>query len=113
MSKALLIDVHNRMITETTVTDLEQIQKLLHGHLEVAYQFDTGDVLYVDEEGLYKPNQQYFHLHQRPDQALAGNGLLVGREAPPNWFPADVVLTIAELRTWIRFLQRAPAQRFS
>ena len=57
------------------------MQRFVGGDIEVAFQWGNGDVLYVDEEGLLKPQEHWFAVPvERPDQPFAGNGLVVGRE---------------------------------
>lgn len=79
-SKAYLIDSTRCIIREVTYDTSDDMRKLIGGYLEVASSLPNGDVLYVDEEGLLKSGQGHFLFELRPDQVLAGNGLLVGAE---------------------------------
>src|ERR1700761_9633483 len=77
------INVKERTITQVTFESLADMQKLIGGFIECAYRWPSGDVLYVDEEGLFKDNE-FFGLAERYDQLLAGNGLMVGPEIDVN-----------------------------
>lgn len=45
----------------------------------IAWTWPNGDVCYVDDEGLFKPQTHFFTLRSRPDaQPLAGNGFVTG-----------------------------------
>lgn len=79
-SKGYLIDSARCLIREVTYNTADDMRKLIGGYLEVASTLSNGDVLYVDEEGLLKSGLRYFLFSLRPDQVLAGNGLLVGEE---------------------------------
>jgi hypothetical protein len=103
---ALLIDPLNRTISETTYIGLEGLQTLVGGSIEAAYQWPNRDVLYVDEEGLFKDAQMFFAISVRPDQPLAGNGVLVGREVDDLGNTAPPQMTIERLSSLVRFLGR-------
>ena len=78
---ALFINAPYRTVLEVEIDSLDDMQKLIGGYIEAAYQWENGDVLYVDEEGLLKVQDYFFALpEERPDQPFAGNGVLVGRE---------------------------------
>ncbi|MDH8528097.1 hypothetical protein QIH07_28210, partial [Klebsiella pneumoniae] len=49
------------------------------GNIAWGTELQTGDVLYIDDEGLLKPNPAFFSLGRR---SFAGRGLLVGPERP-------------------------------
>jgi hypothetical protein len=86
-SKYYLVDPVARTVTEheydgSAGPGLATIQKEVGGYIEAAYRFPTEDVLYVDEEGLKKPQEAFFILADRRDEwPLAGRGVLVGPEA--------------------------------
>jgi hypothetical protein len=86
------------------------MRRFIGGHLEAAYQTKSGDVLYVDEEGLLKDNQPMFAFLPRKDQLLAGNGLWVGREIeceelPMGYTTLDPVVTLKELNRLVYFME--------
>lgn len=104
MTKALLIDAGNQTITEVEVNGLRDMQQFVGGYIEAAYFWEDRTVLYVDEEGLLKAQDQFFRISVRPDQPLAGNGLLVGSDAEGE--NADVTLSLAEVIPMVEFLDR-------
>jgi hypothetical protein len=109
MQHAYLIDSTARTISAVTFKDLAALKALVGGFIEVACQWPNGDTLYVDEEGLLKEGQRFFAMvNVRPDQAFAGNGVLVGREEEGEQFPAGYInhppmMTIDELRACVQF----------
>ena len=67
---------------------------------------ETGDALFVDEEGMLSPCENFFRVTSRPDgQPLAGNGLLCGRDDIDTTFPPS--MTIEELRREVEWLGRS------
>ena len=109
MANGYLIDPTSRTITEVAFTGLGELQKLVGGYIEIAYMWrPNGDTLFVDEEGMYR-HAKHFSLRERPDQTLAGNGVLVGMEVDGpyegGYTNRDPTMTIKELRervTWVR-----------
>lgn len=93
------------------------LQKAIGGWIEGAYCWPSGDVLYVDEEGLLKPSMHFFRLACREDpQPLAGRGIVVGRELikGDKWIGnADVALLIEELRGMITWLSRVQVEAWA
>lgn len=84
MATAILIDSAKREVREVTIGDgdpsLGDIQRLIGGDLEAAFIWSTDEALFVDENGLLNDPQSGFVITVRTDQALAGNGVIVGRE---------------------------------
>src|SRR6187399_2253097 len=99
MAKALWIDSKNRTITEVDCNGLEDMRKYVGGSICFAMSWNTGDVLYVDDEGLLKPQEHFFMLPgcQNP---LAGDGLIVGPEVETEdrWWTENNIITISELK---------------
>lgn len=110
MSKAILIDAAARTVT---VVDCDTVnngcQKAVGGYIETAHMWPNGDVLFVDEDGLTKPQRHFFRFLPRPNpQPLGGNGIIVGREIEDdegNWLGNhDVHITpdaVAKLVQWM------------
>jgi hypothetical protein len=109
--QAYLIDSTARTITAVEYKDGDDLRAFLGGYLEAAWHSPAGDVLYVDEEGMYKAKDGSFMFEGRPDQPLHGNGVIVGRElidnegdylgnAPPSF-------GIGQLTRVVRFVDRA------
>jgi hypothetical protein len=102
--KALWINTTDLTVSEVDYAGLEDMQRLVGGYIEAAYRWDNGDVLYVDEEGLLKADQRYFRITVRSDQALAGNGLLVGPEIGDTISTRTPTMTVDELRSIVWWL---------
>ena len=110
MSRAILIDVENRTISEVDVVRDEQGSQLqsIYGHLKcstfevVGYDYEND--VYVDEEGLMYMNDdtKFFKLENYP-QPLAGNGLIMGfdDETGEN---GDTKLSIDEVKSQVKFM---------
>src|SRR3546814_20527400 len=56
---------------------LQSLMKLVEGDIEIATQLEGGDLLYVNEEGIY-PFEDYFDVGAH--QAFAGPGVIIGAE---------------------------------
>lgn len=81
MPKALIIDPTDRTIREAEIEGYHAMLPFLPGGITVAYVFHetTGDVLYVDEEGLLKPPTCAFRIKTRTDgQPMMSKGILTG-----------------------------------
>lgn len=101
--KAILIDVSTRQIREVEYSGLRDLQKMVGGYIEAARRFDTGDVLFVDEEGKLKPQANAFRLDGVND-LLCGNGVVVGPEIgdTANTKPPTIsTATLRALVTWV------------
>jgi hypothetical protein len=101
--KALWINATDLTVSAVDYTSLADMQRLVGGDIEAAYYWENGDVLYVDEEGLYR-STVYFRITVRPDQPLAGNGLLVGPEIGATINTRTPTMTLDKLRsivTWV------------
>jgi hypothetical protein len=103
--KAYWIDVTKREISEVEYTGLADLQRMVGGYIEIAFMWQrTRDVLFVDEEGLLKNLTFGFRIPERPDQAFAGNGVLVGREVGDSGDTVDPAMTLQELCARVRFV---------
>ena len=79
--KALIIDPFLQNIYEKMFEkgDIKQIQEAVGGnYFASAGTFDNFDVLFVDDEGLFKDNQKFFTLKELNSQPLAGVGVVMG-----------------------------------
>lgn len=82
-----------------------------HAPIEAAYGWDNGDVLWVDEEGLLKPQRFYFRFSLRTDGfPLAGHAIVTGREVEEDdgesYHTEPPIITIDELKSLITFLTK-------
>jgi uncharacterized protein DUF3846 len=111
MPKAILIDAAKREIREIDNDGLKTLQAAVGGYIETAYAWENGDVLFVDEEGMFKPQADFFRVPMRSDQPLAGNGVVVGKERYDGegeyLGTEDPAITVAELRELVEFRDRA------
>ena len=77
--KAYLIDPFEKSITEVDYSGNYQDLSAICGYdtFAVATFNDEGDGVFVDDEGLFKPDQKFFIIGSYP-QPLAGRGLVLG-----------------------------------
>lgn len=74
---AILIDPYHRSVKAIVVTDaLESLQGAIGGSIQLATELIDGDILYVDEEGLFKHRL----LFEIDGQSFPGRGLIVGSQ---------------------------------
>jgi hypothetical protein len=72
---AILIDPYNCSVKKIEVTDkLASLQGAIGGCIQLAAEFSHGDILYVDEEGLFKHRLSF----EIDGQCFPGRGLIVG-----------------------------------
>lgn len=75
--KAIKIDTKNKSVYEIEVFTLADLQEAVGGYIETALNFDNGDTLYVNEEGLLREPFGFFY-YRGAIQPYAGNGIIVG-----------------------------------
>lgn len=103
MKKAILIDSMNRTIKQVEVGGLEDIYKVMGVELiQVATYMENGDVVYVDEEGLYNANRNWFTI-QGGHQPFIGNALVIGTDNRTG-DDADAKSTVEDIETVVRFV---------
>lgn len=102
--KAFLIDPHLKVITSVDCAPgIDPIYALLEARpFDVCY-IDQDDVLYVDDEGLLKPNE-FFTLNGRP---FAGKAVVLGDDREGNTI--DAHHTLDELSARVAFVTREGA----
>lgn len=96
--------------------ELCAVEEVEHdGSLESIYQFtntdvvdaarfnDVGDCVYIDDEGLLRPNRFFFAIDGYP-QPLAGNGLVLGCNAEGD--SQAPIVTLEWVRANTCFLER-------
>jgi hypothetical protein len=98
--RAILINSTAQVVVEVQIEPrLEAYYKALNvGLIEAVHPRGIAgqDVMYVDEEGLLKPNQ-FFHFRGYP-QPLAGNALILGTDADGNDIDAKTTLIDVQRR---------------
>lgn len=79
MKKALLIDSERRKIVDIEIRDFEDINRAIGSDIfTTAYQFENGDTIYVDDEGLLKPQGFGFQIKGSCQDLFVGNGVVLG-----------------------------------
>ena len=107
--KAILIDPARRVVEEVEYDKVGTLGKFVGGYITLAWQTEAGDVIYVDDEGMLKPQGAYFRWTERPDeQPLAGKGILVGPETDhgDTYTIADPTMSVDEVTSKIIWLTR-------
>jgi hypothetical protein len=113
--KAFHIDATAREVREVEATGLKDFQRLVGGYIELAWvSRDSGDTLFVDEEGMLKAKDGFFRWeHRRHPMPLAGSGVLVGRELNDDEGEflgnADPAMTLEQVQQAVTFLTREQA----
>jgi hypothetical protein len=121
MGKAWLIDSAARAVREVefregaAINDPLSLQSLIGGYIETAWSWPNGDVLFVDEEGLLKPQRHFFRLTLRRDGLpFGGNGIVVGREVEDDsrvgYHTEPPAITREALCAIVQFLDRDQAE---
>ena len=108
LMRAILIDPFERKITEVKIDDdYKSIYKFLSNDLVKVGTFTTGmnwpnhDILYVDDEGLFKQNM-FFDIGRADNQPLAGMGLIMGGNSAGESKAARTPLVeIQQLVRWV------------
>lgn len=96
--RAILIDPVRRLVKPHTIDGrLASLQAAVGGTIAWGTELKTGDVLYVNDEGLLKRNPAFFSFG---NQTFAGRGLLVGPESP---LITDVISSVDEVTAVVRF----------
>jgi len=98
--KAIFIDSENKEIKEIEVTGLSDMQRCVNGLIEQAVTI-RNNVIFVDEEGLFKHYEIWFSYdHSRP---FAGNGLVIGYDLNTG-DEIDTSMDIEEVKSKVTFL---------
>lgn len=102
--KAILIDTANQSISEVDIKgDLNSWYETIKCDVvEVAVRLDNGDMILVDEEGLWKSPTMYFTYNHAEynNYPFAGNGLVIGSDGEDT---ADAKSTVQEIAERVRF----------
>lgn len=111
MSKAYWVNSTLQKIVEVEIEGLADLNKYV-GSICIGKTYRNGDVLYVNDDGLLKPNKYFFMVTGQP-QPLSGDGIVVGPEVEledDKWYNRDVIssvkqlgihfLTIEDVRKW-------------
>lgn len=100
--RAILIDPINRIITEVQYSG---VYTNIYDHIEAQYfdivRISVDEDLYVDDEGLLKPNKYFYVSTYSPNQPLAGKGLVLGRKGEDA---VATKLTVEQVQRMVSFL---------
>jgi hypothetical protein len=109
--KAYLIDPVAKSITQVEYSgEYTNIYEHIQADcFDVVRVNDKGDSIFVDDEGLMKPNA--FFLHRNYPSPLAGRGLMLGLDYASGE-SVEPVCSIEELRQDIVFMSRAELVRW-
>lgn len=107
--KAYHINATAKAITAVDYETLADLQRLVGGDIETAHRFTGGDVVFVNDEGLFK--YQDFFIINGAHQPFAGNGVLVGRERHNSIRTRDPKISIEGLRELVTFASRFKIQQ--
>ena len=107
MAIAYFVNAAEQTVTQVEYKTLDDMRKFIGGYICIAsVDHSTGDVLYVDDEGMLKDNLPVFAYMERLDQFLFGNGLYVGREIETEdggWTTLPPKKTLNRFRNEIAF----------
>lgn len=105
-----LIDAVKRTITEVAVGDYKTIYPLLGCECFTCVGVEDDDTIYVDDEGLLKPQENFF-LYEGYPQPLAGNGLVLGTDEEGE--SVNPKMTLETLKGRVKFMNRREAYLWS
>jgi hypothetical protein len=110
MKTGYLIDSEHQEIRVVSATTNEELAAFTGGGLEIACLWRSGEVCYVDRNGLLKPQDAFFRIPERRGDTmpLPGNGLVVGREIEDfetgEYWHADPSFSIEALAAQVVFV---------
>ena len=101
--KGILIDPFTRTVTEREIgpNNLKDIYDSISAECFSCVELDDRDALYVDDEGLFRENQEYFSIGNYP-QPLAGRGLILGTD--PEGASVTPKVSIGKVQAAVRWL---------
>lgn len=98
---AYLINPFERKIMQVEHNgDYKEIYKLIEASTFDIARLPSGDGIYIDDDGLFKEDQQFF-LHKGYGQPLAGMGLVLGSDEEGN--STSPSITMAALAHQVEF----------
>jgi hypothetical protein len=106
--KAVKIDAKTRKIYEIEIQDPQkEIREKLpgSGH-ETAHNFKTGDILYVDSDGVWNREETFmFGSEKYGYQEFHGSGIIL-HFSPRKHEWADAVKTVEDIKRLVKFPRR-------
>jgi len=102
---AILIDPYQRSVKSIRVTNsVETLQEAIGGAIQLASEFDKGNILYVDDEGLFTHRLSF----EIDGQSFPGRGLIVGSQAD-EYNLAAVSCNVDDIIRLVRFGEPDPS----
>jgi hypothetical protein len=102
--KAILIDTTNQTISEVDIKgDLTSWYEAINCDIvEIAVRLDNGDIILVDEEGLWKSPSKFFTYNhaEYTNYPFAGKGLVIGSNGEDT---SDAKSTVQEIADKVKF----------
>ena len=102
--KGILIDVENEQIKFVEVgKDIDAIYEQINCDCFTVINIENDDVIYVDDEGLFKLNEdsKFFYL-EGSHQPIVGNGLILGTDDEGD--SVDAKSKLEDIKDRITFL---------
>lgn len=113
MSKAIFIDVVERKVSYTTINHYKEIYNVI-GHgcttFDCPFQFDNGDTLYVDDEGLLHDDIKGCFILDGWRIPCVGNAIILGTNDEGE--SIDCKSTLEEIEKKIKFFSSHVALAF-
>lgn len=98
--KVIIIDAEKKDVrVEDIENKLSELQKAVGGYIEIGYRFPNKDILYVDEEGLFKGYLFGFEIDGRK---FVGNGIIAGLKKS---VVVDTVSDVEDIKKTIKFFR--------
>lgn len=110
--RTIVIDAINRTVHEEDPEkiDLDYLYKAAGCNIVEVVNLPNGDDLYVDEEGLLKP-QEHFFFYEGTHQPMAGNGVICGFNHEDG-AAIGTDLPLKEVLEKVRFMSREDVLKF-
>jgi hypothetical protein len=112
--KAYWINTTAKKITAVEYEGLTALQHMVSGYIELAKAWPTGDVMFVNEEGLLfqHDGRGWFRL-AGIDRPFYGSGVVVGREVGDTDKTEPPRITLEELERDVEFLSDDQARAWA
>jgi hypothetical protein len=102
--RAFTINAKARQIVEAELPEANQLQAMqaaVGGMIEPAYEFENGDTVYVNEEGLFGDRSHWFEVEDA-HQPFVGNAIVCGFD-PETGETIDAKSTLDEVKRAVTF----------
>lgn len=112
--KAILINAEHKTIAAVTISNdadkrLKECQQLLGGYLCIAHEVDEFNTLFVDDEGLFKEENNWFTFAgSNQPYPFKGNGLILGVDDCGE--TVDCTCTLEQIAEKVSFVKQLSAR---